>query len=109
MDNFQEGDVVRLKSGGPGMTIKQIRDNGELFCQWFDGNNVKDDYFNPSSLEKDEETDEQLDGCQGHRLWRDFRKPSHAIIPLYQEGKADPLKILKQKAGVCKGFMVRSV
>lgn len=35
---MQIGDVVRLKSGGPEMTINSIRD-GEFaiaFCKWFD-------------------------------------------------------------------------
>lgn len=44
MANFQVGDVVKLKSGGPAMTINDIADysmdeNGLLSasCAWFDG------------------------------------------------------------------------
>jgi uncharacterized protein YodC (DUF2158 family) len=33
------GDLVQLKSGGPTMTIRWIED-GEAFCEWFDGKKV---------------------------------------------------------------------
>lgn len=29
------GDVVRLKSGGPAMTIQVIESSGEAKCTWF--------------------------------------------------------------------------
>lgn len=36
MEEFKEGDVVELKSGGPKMTIKTIYDDdGSIHCQWF--------------------------------------------------------------------------
>jgi uncharacterized protein YodC (DUF2158 family) len=38
-DSFKPGDVVRLKSGGPAMTVTQLNsavmENG-ADCQWFD-------------------------------------------------------------------------
>jgi len=49
------GDVVKLKSGGPIMTVKNIEENGEIYCQWFSGdklNKLEDGYFPPASLEK---------------------------------------------------------
>ena len=64
MGKFNEGDVVQLKSGGPKMTVKTIRDDeddfygGDVYCQWFSGSKLQDGYFKPHSLDKEEETDE---------------------------------------------------
>jgi uncharacterized protein YodC (DUF2158 family) len=33
---FTPGTLVMLKSGGPIMTVKEVRDNG-VVCEWFDG------------------------------------------------------------------------
>jgi uncharacterized protein YodC (DUF2158 family) len=35
-DAFFIGDVVRLKSGGPEMTIDELDDNGGVGCVWFE-------------------------------------------------------------------------
>ena len=35
MDQFTKGSVVRLKSGGPYMTVHAIN-NEDYECQWFD-------------------------------------------------------------------------
>ncbi len=73
MEDFQIGNVVQLKSGGPEMTIlrfiggdksnfglntadefvkiKGYKD-GDPVCQWFDSNQVKDGVFNRNSLLK---------------------------------------------------------
>jgi uncharacterized protein YodC (DUF2158 family) len=34
MDKVQPGSVVRLKSGGPNMTVRWVED-GEAYCEWF--------------------------------------------------------------------------
>ena len=34
-DSTKLGDVVRLKSGGPAMTVTYISDEGKLQCEWF--------------------------------------------------------------------------
>ena len=40
---FSVGDIVKLKSGGPDMTIKEVvtdmknKPNGKYWCQWFAG------------------------------------------------------------------------
>jgi len=36
VSEFKEGDVVFLKSGGPAMTITELSDDRESFCEWFD-------------------------------------------------------------------------
>jgi uncharacterized protein YodC (DUF2158 family) len=42
MAQFKVGDVVRLKSGGPQMTVKEVRRDGKLACIWFDDKNKHD-------------------------------------------------------------------
>lgn len=36
--SFQPGDVVRLKSGGPKMTISHRPSSDSYFCVWFNKN-----------------------------------------------------------------------
>lgn len=53
MSNFKPGDVVKLKSGGPFMTICWVKaSNGveEAYCQWFDANEPKGHTFATTSL-----------------------------------------------------------
>ena len=55
MNQFKNGDVVRLKSGGPKMTVENIaRDaTGSLYawCVWFDTSGRQGASFNPDALE----------------------------------------------------------
>lgn len=32
---FEIGDVVRLKSGGPRMTVTQVRGDSAIECSWY--------------------------------------------------------------------------
>ena len=51
MTNFKTGDVVRLKSGSPKMTV-HTSDTGAVSCQWFDRNGkTQKDSFPPDMLE----------------------------------------------------------
>lgn len=34
---FEIGDVVRLKSGGPWMTVSSPKKDGCIECEWFSG------------------------------------------------------------------------
>jgi uncharacterized protein YodC (DUF2158 family) len=52
---FKAGDVVRVKSGGPQMTVTQTGEahmTGEptVWCVWFDGTKKMDDTFAPDAL-----------------------------------------------------------
>ena len=48
------GDTVRLKSGGPVMTVAWVRDDGAS-CQWFDSKNeLKTGFFQLESIVKDD-------------------------------------------------------
>ena len=54
---FQIGDVVKLKSGSPKMTVVYIdRGDGKVWCKWFvigAANEVpKEDSFPPGALER---------------------------------------------------------
>lgn len=54
--NFEVGKMVKLKSGGPEMTINKVMKNykGELTglykCQWFAGKKLDSGEFPPESL-----------------------------------------------------------
>lgn len=51
MENLQVGDMVKLKSGGPTMTVHLISSN--VMCQWFDSAGVlKSGTFLPAQLKK---------------------------------------------------------
>jgi uncharacterized protein YodC (DUF2158 family) len=36
MAQFKQGDTVRMKSGGPLMTVVQVQSDGNIWCEWFD-------------------------------------------------------------------------
>lgn len=40
MSKFKAGDVVELNSGGPVMTILEVKNNGWVVCEWFDKNHT---------------------------------------------------------------------
>lgn len=55
---FEVGDIVRLKSGGPEMTIKETRndvDYTSVMCQWFAGAKLESGWFKSESLESAED------------------------------------------------------
>ena len=60
MSDIKKGDTVRLKSGGPVMTVQIIGDysmnhgidNGAM-CVWFDGNKPMEKVFDIDSLHID--------------------------------------------------------
>ncbi len=47
---FKTGDTVKLISGGPPMTVKQIISDDQITCQWFAGKKLESGYFPPDSL-----------------------------------------------------------
>ena len=53
---FAIGDIVKLKSGGPEMTVKSLPDpidwpQNYYRCQWFAGKKLESGTFPPDSLE----------------------------------------------------------
>jgi uncharacterized protein YodC (DUF2158 family) len=51
MEQFREGDVVQLKSGGPLMTISKLGETG-IYCDWFIKDELKHGVFKPYQLKK---------------------------------------------------------
>lgn len=49
---FKSGEVVRLKSGGPSMTVGGYDSVGMVICRWFDGKAPMSDTFDEDSLER---------------------------------------------------------
>lgn len=48
---FKVGDVVKLRSGGPAMTIDDITDENECVCQWFgEKEKLERAVFDPKTL-----------------------------------------------------------
>ncbi|MFV0571154.1 MAG: DUF2158 domain-containing protein [Xanthomarina gelatinilytica] len=52
MDEFKKGDLVRLKSGGPVMTVYEVL-RGNVSCTWFDKNDEQQySKFSNETIEK---------------------------------------------------------
>jgi uncharacterized protein YodC (DUF2158 family) len=51
---FQPGDVVKLKSGGPPMTVECDVGDQRVSCQWFEKNELKQATFAEATLEPSE-------------------------------------------------------
>jgi uncharacterized protein YodC (DUF2158 family) len=56
MAEFKPGETVRLKSGGPLMTVKSISaSSGDVWCEWFDDKDVPQGRgFQPTSVASDD-------------------------------------------------------
>jgi uncharacterized protein YodC (DUF2158 family) len=53
--DFKAGDTVRLKSGGPLMTVSSVNDQ-EVCCEWFnDKHQPQLRCFGPALLKKDDD------------------------------------------------------
>lgn len=52
-NEFVIGDIVKLKSGGPEMTVNSVSENKKFFnCQWFAGKKLEQGRFPRESLDK---------------------------------------------------------
>jgi len=68
---FKSGDVVRLKSGGPKMTVRNYKliqpfdgkaypSDTDIECDWFEGNNLKHAIFGQETLEIEDSSDSHI-------------------------------------------------
>ena len=56
MPKFKTGDVVRLKSGGPEMTVQNyVPGKTRVICTWFDDKGKHSDGFEEDQLEREED------------------------------------------------------
>ena len=51
------GDTVRLKSGGPLMTVSSLLESNEIMCTWFNGDELKSAAFPIDTVEVESDTD----------------------------------------------------
>ena len=63
MSKYKIGDKVKLKSGGPVMTVHETnviiaKYRGNLRCQWFAGKKLEEGYFPDESLEEAKDDDQ---------------------------------------------------
>ena len=74
MSEFKKGDVVRLNSGGPEMTIDTADlVSGKALCRWFVGNKLEQGIFSKVLLEKVE------DGITFNKDWRKLSYQDRSI------------------------------
>jgi uncharacterized protein YodC (DUF2158 family) len=52
MEDFETGNVVQLRSGGPKMTVHGLASDGDVICQWFEGDAVHEESFTREALQK---------------------------------------------------------
>lgn len=64
---FKSGDQVRLKSGGPDMTVSNVSDLGDVLieCHWFGGKKLEYGRFHPGELVKVQAEDKPLTAESG--------------------------------------------
>jgi uncharacterized protein YodC (DUF2158 family) len=55
MENFEIGDVVQLRSGGPKLTVRSVISEGDIVCQWFETDVVHEESFPNEALKKVEQ------------------------------------------------------
>ncbi|OGM16910.1 hypothetical protein A2V61_00990 [Candidatus Woesebacteria bacterium RBG_19FT_COMBO_47_8] len=54
---YKTGDIVRLKSGGPGMTVESVTPMGDIYCHWFSGNKLEGGSFAPDAIDFEDNLD----------------------------------------------------
>ena len=54
-ENFDVGDIVKLKSGSPNMTVEEVGLDAShilrVWCSWYDGKEIKRDNFAAGAVE----------------------------------------------------------
>ena len=50
-DDIEVGDIVRLRSGGPDMTVSNVDSEGRVICEWFNNGTLEYFMFHSDMLE----------------------------------------------------------
>lgn len=64
------GDKVKLKSGGPKMTVTQVYPEGRVECTWFDGGTVQTANLPENALEDSDAADRRRPQVRTARVIR---------------------------------------
>lgn len=59
MSGFQPGDIVTLRSGGPDMTVDEMRTDGHVIVWWFVGSERMREAFHARCLRMIEKRPEE--------------------------------------------------
>ena len=66
INTFKPGDIVKLKSGGPDMTVTEVDTTKDpdkpityYVCEWFSGKKVESHSFEATSLDLVKKNDQQ--------------------------------------------------
>jgi uncharacterized protein YodC (DUF2158 family) len=81
-NNFKIGSVVKLTSGGPNMTVDDVRSyEGEqkILCVWFQHGKRYESVFKPATVTEVALVDPNLKHAADHRPAADYR-PSEADL-----------------------------
>lgn len=71
MPEWKSGQVARLKSGGPAMTVSGVV-GGVVVCQWFEGKKTLTGQFAPETLEELRRVPDSTPGPLNRDLGRGF-------------------------------------
>ena len=81
MSQFRPGDQVRLRSGGPSMTVLSVSaKGGDMKCSWFDASQVfHQEHFPPAALVLVESVEQpREEGSMGKILAESMKKQQEA-------------------------------
>lgn len=70
MSEFEPGDVVVLKSGGPRMTVAKTTSREHIICTWFDEKKIlQNSDFVSKTLKKYEKPDAKVQNPINYEPW----------------------------------------
>jgi uncharacterized protein YodC (DUF2158 family) len=68
MTTWKTGDTVKLKSGGPRMTVRNQESGDEVICDWFEGVKAEAKVFHPDQLTGENPSDNDASAMRIRRV-----------------------------------------